>query len=277
MGPQLIAGKMDKNGQMDKNGLDNGSTIGYSNMVWYGKPKRKFRQPIYGGKSMKLSMVVLTMVSAAVMASGAGIGFNACPAVGADTAGCEMLVSVTAVSSLGVGTAFFVATNSPDQGPFDGVEDTLIGIQNNSLVNALKSITLTSSSTAIAGFDGDGACIGTYAPGPTAAQCLGGVFTSTDPNDYESAGVTFSGFTSGGSTITINFAGAGLAASNGTSCGSAWFDVENAPTAGSFGGGTAGTTCASVGPGTPEPASAMLLAPGLVALALLARKRRAAR
>src|ERR1035438_8631854 len=89
MGPQLIAGE---NGQMDKNGLDNGSTIGYSSMVWYGKPKRKFRQPIYGGKSMKLSMAVLTMVSAAVMASGAGIGFRSCPAVGADTAGCEMLV-----------------------------------------------------------------------------------------------------------------------------------------------------------------------------------------
>jgi hypothetical protein len=228
---------------------------------------------------MKFSMVVLTMVAAAVMASGASIGFNACPAVGADTLGCEILVSVTAVSSLGVGTAFYAATNSPDQGSFDGFEDTLIGIENNSTVNFLKSITLTSSGTAIAGFDGDGACIGTYTPGPTAAQCLGGVFTSTDPNDYESNGVTFSGFTSGGSSITINFAGAGLAPSNGTTCGSAWFDVENAPTAGSFGGGTQGTNCASAGPaGIPEPGSAMLLlGPGLVALALLARKRRAAR
>lgn len=226
----------------------------------------------------KFLTITVLLLSAALMASGAGIGFNACPAVGADTLGCEILVSVTAVSSLGVGTAFFVATNSPDQGPFDGVEDTLIGIQNNSLVNALKSITLTSPG--IAGFDRDGACIGTYTPGPTAAQCLGGVFTSTDPNDYESLGVTFSGFTSGGSTITINFAGAGLAPSNGTTCGSAWFDLEGAPTAGSFGGGTAGTTCASVGAGggTPEPGPVMLLGSGLAAfLGLAWRRRRAQR
>ncbi len=234
---------------------------------------------------MKLLALVLTVATAAaVMAHSAGavsIGFNACPNVGADVDGCQLLISVTAVDAAGVGTAYFVTQNPVDDGPFDGIEDTLVGIQNNSTANALKSIVLTGAAGSfLAGFDGDGACAGTgstgaYNPSPTAAQC-GGSFTFTDPQDYESAGVTFT-LSANLDVITVNF-NPGLAPSNGTTCGSAWFSLENALTPGSFNGGTPGTNCNSIGPiPTPEPGSAMLLSSGLVVLAWLARKRRIAR
>src|ERR1019366_5521153 len=56
-----------------------------------------------------------------------GSSFSECPAVGNDTSGCELLITVTAVNGSGAVTAFTTATSSPDLGPYDGSEDTLIG------------------------------------------------------------------------------------------------------------------------------------------------------
>ena len=50
----------------------------------------------------------------------APISFPECPAVGLDTSGCELLITVTATNGGGIATAFNVATSSPDLGPFDG-------------------------------------------------------------------------------------------------------------------------------------------------------------
>src|SRR5579862_4377823 len=67
-----------------------------------------------------------------------------CPAVGADT-GCGIVITVTNTGA---------SVSATGQGPFDGIEDTLIGVVNNSPL-PVKSLGLTSGLT-IFDFDGDG-------------------------------------------------------------------------------------------------------------------------
>jgi hypothetical protein len=192
----------------------------------------------------------------AMLAMGTGALWAAatpCPAVGSDTNGCEFIITVTAVNASGAATAFTVALNAPDQGPFDGVEDTLVGVVNNSGA-VLKSLTLSNLAGQF-GFEGDGACNGSYTPGPTAAQCLGGVFGSgsTGNNDYLSLTATsFSNITA--TSGQINFGGTTGIAAAATS----WFDLEGALTAATLAGGAA----------TPAPSSIVLLSIGLAALAM---------
>jgi hypothetical protein len=80
------------------------------------------------------------------------ISFTECPPVGNDTTGCEFLITVTSVDSGGNATGFTVAVSSPDLGPFDGADDTLVGVLNatTSTLNALS----ISSPLDIFGFDG---------------------------------------------------------------------------------------------------------------------------
>jgi hypothetical protein len=79
--------------------------------------------------------------------------FTQCPPVDKNT-GCEFLVTVTA-------SGVTVADDS-SQGPYDGADDTLVGIQNNSS-QAISSIPL-SSTDQIFGFDDDGLCDPPEAP-----------------------------------------------------------------------------------------------------------------
>jgi hypothetical protein len=195
---------------------------------------------------MRFSFATVAML---VMGTGALWAANTtpCPAVSSDTNGCEFIITVTAVNGSGAATAFTVALNAPDQGPYDAVEDTLVGVINSS-GSVLKSLTLSNTAGQFA-FDGDGACTGTYSPGPTAAQCLGGAFTSTDPSDYLSLTATsVSNVTSTSGTVTFN---------NIANGGTSWFDLEGALTANQLGGGA-----------TPAPSSLVLLLIGFAALAM---------
>src|SRR5215469_3484012 len=80
---------------------------------------------------------------------------NVCPAVGSD-ADCGIIINITSVSG-GVGS--YTITKGPSFGiPYDGIEDTLVGVVNNS-GGTVTSIHLTSK-TDIFGFDGDGASSG---------------------------------------------------------------------------------------------------------------------
>src|SRR5215467_4998675 len=185
-----------------------------------------------GGKMLKL--VFCMIVGATLVASGGPISsasFGQCPAVGANTLGCELLITVSAVNGAGAATAFSVATASPDQGPYDGVEDTLIGIVN-SAATTLNSIQLSGfvGGDGIFDFDGDGAC--------ATIGCVGG-----DVTGYGGPGVTFSGI--GGtlnSSGTVNFTGG---VPNGAS---RWFSLE-------------GPVTASVLNPAPEPGSIVLFGP----------------
>jgi hypothetical protein len=109
--------------------------------------------------------------------------FTQCPAIGADT-GCGLLIDVTDGSQPAV-------YQDASQGPYDGADDTLIGVVNDSS-GALASLPLTSG-TNVFSFDGDGLC--TYVPEPGCPAAYG----------YEGPGVTFSGISSDGTSGTVNF------------------------------------------------------------------------
>jgi hypothetical protein len=122
--------------------------------------------------------------------------FTQCPAVGADTS-CAILIVVT-------NAGISVASDS-SQGPFDQIEDTLIGVQNNSS-QTLFSLPL-GAAVPIFSFDGDGLC--------TFINC-----TWPHPTGYEGPGVTFTGVNGSRTSGIVNFAN-GIPAG-----GSAYFSLE---------------------------------------------------
>lgn len=110
--------------------------------------------------------------------------FTECPAVGNDTS-CGILVQITNNANNVIGDA--------SQGPYDGSDDTLIGVLNSSS-DTIGSVQLSSDSGIFA-FDGDGLC--TQSPAP--AGCPFG------PTGYEGSGTAFSGITSDATGGVVNF------------------------------------------------------------------------
>jgi hypothetical protein len=197
-----------------------------------------------------LKLFALPLMAAGLMW---GTSFSECPAVGADTSGCELLITVTSVGPLGVATAFTVTDSSPDQGPFDGSDDTLIGVLNSSGATLTAIGLLGPSGEDIFGFDGDGACSG-YTPGPTATQCGSAL---QNPTGYGSAGASFALINPITQNSGVVLLTGGLA--NGSST---WFSLEEALTA---------TDLTSSG--TPEAGTFLMLSSGLIGLGLLKRRQ----
>jgi hypothetical protein len=100
-----------------------------------------------------VSSLALFLVSLAPSAASAA--FTQCPAVDLDT-GCQFLVSVTDTET--------TVESDPAQGPYEGADDALIGIVNNSS-KAISSVPF-SAEIELFGFEGDGICsVSKPAPG----------------------------------------------------------------------------------------------------------------
>jgi hypothetical protein len=177
-----------------------------------------------GGTAIAALALAITPVSANA-ASTPTPPFTECPAVGAAPS-CDILLVVNSDQTITV-------TGNSSIGPYDGSDDTLVGIVNNSN-SAISAITVSGSGSGLAGFDGDGIC--TYATGGTVGgsgsgfvgdrYCDAQQLAGTDPEDYSGPDNSFTLDPNSKDDVEVDFSGKGL-----TAGATSYFSLEGALTA----------------------------------------------
>ncbi len=189
---------------------------------------------MFGKRFLIIAFGVATTFALGSVASASPI----CPTTANTNTDCGYLLTI------GAGGA---VTGAPVMGanPYDGSDDALIGVINNSGSAFNGSITISGSGNGggLFGFDGDGICTFTNAS-----------YCSNAATGYEGPLNTFTNYaTTTSGTVVFT----GLAAGATT-----FFSLEGSP--------------ASIKPivGSPEPGTIMLLGGGFSLLALLSRRKR---
>jgi hypothetical protein len=140
-------------------------------------------------------------------ASGPAPPFKQCPSIGASPS-CEILLVVNADNSVSV-------EGDPSVVPFDGSDDTLVGIVNNS-AKSVSAATVSGPGSDLSGFDGDGICSGDYGTWNGSSGCpygstgYEGPRTSfvVNPSLPDSAEVDFTGGLAPGASAYFSLEGA---------------------------------------------------------------------
>ena len=188
---------------------------------------------------MKNVAILGAIAAASLMASAAsGAPF---PSVGNDTKGPQYIINVPASGP------FSVTPQSPNQGAYDGVEDTYIGVTNNS-GHTINSFGVSSSTQNIFGFDGDGL---TASPYNLTGNAL-------DGSGYGGPQAYFTNISLDKMSGTVNFIG-GI--SNG---GTAFFALEEA-----LSGANGGINVGAV----PEPSTWAMKLIGFAGLGFLSYRK----
>lgn len=155
------------------------------------------------------TMLAVTPAATAVAAGAPSAPFMQCPAIGSSPS-CEILLVVNADNTVSV-------VGDPSVGTFDGSDDTLVGIVNDSAA-AVKAVTVTGPGSDLSGFDQDGICSGDYGTWTGSSGCPYG------PTGYEGPGTSFVTSSSLPDSAEVDFVG-GLAPGK-----SAYFSLEGALT-----------------------------------------------
>jgi hypothetical protein len=164
-------------------------------------------------RSIRFAAIVPTTIGVWLFITGmvfaATPPFHQCPAIGLSPS-CAVLFTINPDGSI-------TTSVDPGIGPYEGVEDTLVGVQNNTTSTTIPSLTLAGSS--IFALDGDGICAN---PNPTSG--LPGINCSGNAADTTGYGGPKSSFVIvDRNNGTVVFAG-GLAPG-----GSTFFSLEEPP------------------------------------------------